>query len=195
MTKIPFIKLKIKTEKIILKKYKITKSYTKNGLFFVLIHLFVCFLFIYLLIYYFQLLFLFFFIKKTFSFIFFNLFFKNLFIFLVLDIYFSWIYKNIFVWLKKINGHFCIFVGLSGVLTCFGSLRENIDTIGSLEGHWELSGNLKRMCYFFFLIKKKRKKCKISSCHLPDLQLIIRGIKINSWVCQKHKSLSQVKFR
>jgi hypothetical protein len=43
----------------------------------------------------------------------------------------------------------------------------------------------------------KKKKCKINSCGLPDLQLTLSGIKMNSEVpvvCQKYKSLSSVKF-
>jgi hypothetical protein len=36
-------------------------------------------------------------------------------------------------------------------LTCFGNLRSNIDTIGRLEGHRQLSGSLRIIYIFFFL--------------------------------------------
>jgi hypothetical protein len=46
--------------------------------------------------------------------------------------------------------------------------------------------------------KKRRKKCKISSYSLSNLQLILFGIQINSevpMICQKYKSLPPAKFR
>jgi len=48
------------------------------------------------------------------------------------------------------------------------------------------------------LLVKKRKKYKINSCGLPDLQLTLCGIKMNldiPMVRQKYKSLFLVKFR
>jgi Na+/H+ antiporter NhaD/arsenite permease-like protein len=46
--------------------------------------------------------------------------------------FFFFHFISTFLSYKKNYGHFCLFVSLKGILTFFGNLRENINTIGSL---------------------------------------------------------------
>jgi hypothetical protein len=46
--------------------------------------------------------------------------------------FFFFNFISTFLSYKKNYGHFCLFVSLKGILTFFGNLRENINTIGSL---------------------------------------------------------------